>query len=194
VRPIRSLAVFCGSSARVAEAHREAALRLGAEIARRGIRLVYGGGRIGLMGLLADAALAEGGEVVGVIPDFLFDLEVAHGGLTELVRVGSMHERKRRMFELADAFVAFSGGIGTLDETIEITSWKQLGLHDRPIVLWNVGGLWNPLAAQFANFVDAGFAHPEHARLFTIVESIDAVFEALATAPPSATPADAKWT
>ncbi|MGH7820194.1 MAG: TIGR00730 family Rossman fold protein, partial [Candidatus Binatia bacterium] len=140
--PVWSLAVFCGSSRRVAEEHRRAAAEIGAALARRRMRLVYGGGRVGLMGILADAALAAGGEVIGVIPDFLFDLELGHTGLSRLERVGTMHERKRRMSELADGFLALSGGLGTLDETIEIITWKQLRLHEKPIVVWNVGGLW----------------------------------------------------
>src|SRR6185503_522242 len=136
---MRSVCVFCGSSSRIADAHRTAAAELGTLIAARGLRLVYGGGRIGLMGVLADAALAAGGEVVGVIPQFLVDLEVAHTGLTELRVVPTMHDRKRAMFELADAFVVLPGGLGTLDETIEIVTWKQLGLHDKPVVLVEVG-------------------------------------------------------
>ena len=191
---IRSLCVFCGSSGRIGEMHRRVAAHLGGEIGRRGIRLVYGGGRVGLMGILADAALAAGGEVIGVIPGFLFDLEVGHEGLTRLERVETMHERKRRMAELADGFVSLSGGLGTLDETIEITTWKQLGLHDKPIVVVNVDGFWDPVRAQIERMAETGFAHPDHVSLLTIVESVDDVFTALASAEPPATRADAKWT
>ena len=191
---IRSLCVFCGSSGRVGEAHRRVAAHLGAEIGRRGLRLVYGGGRVGLMGILADAALSAGGEVVGVIPGFLVDLEVGHEGLTRLERVETMHERKRRMAELADGFVSLSGGLGTLDETIEITTWKQLGLHDKPVVVVNVDGFWDPVRAQLARMTEGGFAHPDHISLLTIVDSVEDVFGALASAPPPTTRADAKWT
>jgi uncharacterized protein (TIGR00730 family) len=189
-----SLCVFCGSSTRVAERYRHAAEELGAEIAKRGMRLVYGGGRIGLMGILADAALAAGGEVVGVIPEFLRGLEVAHEGLTDLRVVPTMHDRKRVMFELADGFVVLPGGIGTLDESIEIASWKQLGLHDKPIVVCDVAGFWRPLASLLDHVIAQGFAHPEHARLLTVVPTIQDAFVALARAGPSRTAPDAKWT
>ena len=189
-----SLCVFCGSSTRVAASYRHAAEELGAEIAKRGMRLVYGGGRIGLMGILADAALAAGGEVVGVIPEFLRGLEVAHEGLTDLRVVPTMHDRKRVMFELADGFVVLPGGIGTLDESIEIASWKQLGLHDKPIVVCDVAGFWRPLAALLDHVIAQGFAHPEHARLLTVVPTIQDAFVALARAGPSRTAPDAKWT
>jgi uncharacterized protein (TIGR00730 family) len=186
--------VFCGSSSRVASVYQQAAAELGASVARRGLRLVYGGGRIGLMGVLADAALAAGGEVVGVLPEFLRELEVAHPGLTELRVVATMHERKRVMFELADAFVVLPGGLGTLDETIEILTWKQLGLHDRPVVLVDVGGFWKRLRALVDDVVAEGFAHPEHAALLTMASSIDEALETLGHAPPARVSADAKWT
>jgi uncharacterized protein (TIGR00730 family) len=191
---VTSLCVFCGSSSRVAERYRHAAGELGAAIAKRGMRLVYGGGRIGLMGILADAALDAGGEVVGVIPEFLRGLEVAHEGLTELRVVPTMHERKRVMFELADAFAVLPGGIGTLDESIEIASWKQLGLHDKPIVVCDVEGFWRPLAALVDHVIEKGFVHPDHARLLTIVPTIDDLFRALDTVTPPRAVADAKWT
>src|SRR3954452_11924612 len=135
IRNIRRLCVYCGSSGAVDRQYREAATELGARLGAAGIGLVYGGGRVGLMGLLADAALAGGGEVIGIIPSRLRDAELAHLGATELVVVESMHERKRRMAEQADAFAVLPGGIGTLDEMFEILSWKQLGLHDKPILL-----------------------------------------------------------
>jgi hypothetical protein len=189
-----SVGVFCGSSSRVDEAHRAAARDLGRALARAGIRIVYGGGRVGLMGILADAALAAGGRVIGVIPEFLYGLEVAHEGLTKLDRVGSMHERKQRMFELSDAFISLSGGLGTLDETIEIVTWKQLGLHDKPLVIVNVGGLWNPLRAHLEGLIAAGFATPGDSTLFSVVDSIPEAFGALAAAPEPTGRAEAKWT
>src|ERR1700687_244226 len=142
---VKRICVYCGSSGRVNEAYRAAATRLGMVLARAGIELIYGGGRVGLMGLVADAALAEGGRVTGIIPMHLHDREVGHTGLTELVVVDNMHNRKRRMFELADAFAVLPGGLGTLDETLEIITWKQLGLHDKPVVIVDVAGYWTPL-------------------------------------------------
>ena len=190
---IRSVCVFCGSASRVDEVYRDAASRLGAAIAKQGLTLVYGGGKIGLMGILAEAALGAGGRVVGVIPGFLRDLEVAHDGLTELRIVDGMHDRKRLMFELADAFVVLPGGFGTLDETIEIVTWRQLGLHDKRVVLVDVNGYWEPLRSLITNVVAAGFAHPEHANLFTMASSVEEVFTALRGAPPTRVNPDAKW-
>jgi len=191
---IRSICVFCGSSSRVDEVYRAAAARLGAAAAERGITIVYGGGKIGLMGLLADAARGAGGRVIGVIPGFLRDLEVAHLGLTELRVVDSMHERKRVMFELADAFVVLPGGFGTLEEMIEIVTWRQLGLHDKPVVLVDVNGFWQPLRRLIDSVIHAGFAHPDHAGLLTSSETVDGVFDALAQARPIEVLAPAKWT
>jgi len=142
---VKRVCVYCGSSGRVAEAYRAAATRAGTALAQAGIELIYGGGRIGLMGLVADAALAAGGRVTGIIPGFLHDRELGHTGVTQLIVVDSMHERKQRMFELADAFVILPGGLGTLDEAFECLTWRQLALHDRPIVLVDVDGYWQPL-------------------------------------------------
>src|SRR5437764_819991 len=154
---IRRLCVYCGSSGAVDRQYREAASELGACLAAAGIGLVYGGGRVGLMGLLAEAALAAGGEVIGIIPARLRDLEVAQTNATELVVVDSMHERKRQMAERADAFAILPGGIGTLDEMFEILSWKQLGLHRKPILLVDIGGYWAPLRALLDHIVERGF-------------------------------------
>lgn len=181
---LRSLCVFCGSKDGADPLHRAATARLGGLMAEKGVRLVYGGGNIGLMGVLADAVLAGGGQVIGVIPDFLMKYEVGHTNLTELVVVDSMHERKRRMFEMADAFVALPGGIGTLDETIEIMTWKQLQLHAKPIVLVDGNGYWQPLLALFDQVVAGGFAHPKIHELVTVIEDVTAVFDAVAAAPP----------
>ncbi len=151
----------------------------------RGVRLVYGGGSIGLMGVIADAVVAAGGEVVGIIPDFLIRYEVGHGRLTDLVVTDSMHDRKRRMFEMADAFVILPGGLGTLDETFEIVTWKQLRLHDSPIVVLDVNGYWSPLLNLIEAIVATGFAHPEVAELITVVKTPEQVLQALECAPPS---------
>lgn len=190
---IGSVCVFCGSSSRVADAHRAAAAELGTLIATRGMRLVYGGGRIGLMGILADAALAGGAEVVGVIPQFLVDLEVAHTGLTELRVVDSMHARKQMMAELADAFVALPGGFGTLEEAVEVMTWHQLGLHRKLTVLVSIGGFWEPFHELAERFVREGFAHPDQRGSFMLVSRVEDVFDALAT-EPAAVGAALKWT
>src|SRR5881392_1481416 len=142
---MKRLAIYCGSAMGSDPAFEEMARALGAEMARRGIGLVYGGGRLGLMGVVADAVLAHGGEAYGVIPQALVDLEVAHTGLTELHLVANMHERKAMMTELTDAFVAIPGGIGTLDELFEAWTWNALGYHAKPFALLNVNGFWDGL-------------------------------------------------
>jgi uncharacterized protein (TIGR00730 family) len=154
------ICVFCGSRMGASPLYREAARGFGTLLAERGLGLVYGGGRVGLMGTLADAVLAAGGSVWGVIPRALADLEVAHAGLTDLAVVGSMHERKARMADLADAFVALPGGLGTLDELFEIWTWFQLGIHGKPIGLLNVGGYFDSLLAFLNRTVEEGFVHP----------------------------------
>lgn len=180
---IRALCVYCGSSNAVAAPYREAAGDLGARLAAAGIEIVFGGGRVGLMGLLADAALASGGRVTGIIPRHLRDAELAHPGLGELVLVESMHERKRLMAERADAFAVLPGGIGTLDEMFEMVSWKQLGLHDKPILLADIDGYWAPLRALLDHIVDNGFAPPRTRRLVRVVPTVAALMRALAEAP-----------
>ena len=142
-------------------AYAATAAALGRETAGRGIALVYGGGRLGLMGTLADAAVEAGGRVIGVIPRFLAKLEVEHDGLAELHQVGSMHERKNKMFELSDASVILPGGLGTLDEAMEIITWKQLQVHAKPVVVLNVAGYWDPLKALIDWTIENGFAHPK---------------------------------
>ncbi len=187
-----SLCVYCGSSTGVDPAHGEAARRLGELMAERGVRLIFGGGRIGLMGVLADAVLAGGGSVIGVIPGHLEEREVGHRGATELIVVGGMHERKRRMFELADAFAVLPGGLGTLDETLEIITWRQLGLHDKPLVLVDHGGYWAPLRGLLDHIVERGFAAPESRALYTFVDSVDDIFTAVAAAPAPGKPASGR--
>jgi hypothetical protein len=175
----RRLCVYCGSSDAVDRQYREAASELGAGLAAAGIGLVYGGGRVGLMGILADAALAAGGEVVGIIPIWLRDAELAHTGVTELLVVESMHERKRLMAEKADAFAILPGGIGTLDEMFEIVSWKQLGLHGKPVLLADIGGYWAPLRALLDRIILEGFARPETRELVRVVPTITALLDML---------------
>ncbi len=179
MRKIRRLCVYCGSAGAVDERYRAAASELGTGLAAAGIGLVYGGGRIGLMGLLADAVLAGGGHVTGVIPRRLGDAEVAHRGASELVIVASMHERKRVMAERADAFAVLPGGIGTLDETLEIVTWRQLRLHDKPIFLVDVAGYWRPLIALLDHVVAERFAAPLVPDLAQIVPDVPALLEAV---------------
>jgi uncharacterized protein (TIGR00730 family) len=156
---MRSLCVYCGSNPGRKPVYAEQAAALGTRLGRDGITLVYGGGNVGLMGIVADATLAAGGEVIGVIPQQLVDLEVAHHGLTRLDVVGSMHARKARMFELSDGFVALPGGFGTLDEMFEMLTWRQLGLGDKPCAFLDVDGFYTPLMAMVDNLVAEGFLH-----------------------------------
>ena len=181
---IKALCVYCGSSSRVATPYREAASELGMRLAAAGIEIVFGGGRVGLMGLVADAALAGGGRVTGIIPARLRDAELAHQGVSELVIVDSMHERKRLMADRADAFAVLPGGIGTLDETFEMLSWKQLGLHDKPIYLVDIDGYWTTLRTLLDDIVERGFAPAKTRRLLQTVTTIAELMTALAEAPP----------
>jgi len=176
---VNSICVYCGSSSRVGDGYKQAAHALGTLIGESGRQLVYGGGRVGLMGVLADAALAGGGAVLGIIPEFLQRREVAHGGAVELVMTDTMHDRKRRMFEAADAFVTLPGGLGTFDETIEITTWRQLGLHDKPVLVCNVAGWAQPFLAMMRAAVDQGFAEPSSAQLFEVLPDVGSVLARL---------------
>jgi len=180
---VQRVCVYCGSSGRVAEAYREVARRTGRLLAEAGMELVYGGGHVGLMGLAADAALAAGGRVVGIIPDFLHGRELTHKSLSELLVVGSMHERKQRMFERADAFAILPGGLGTLDEAFECMTWKQLGLHDKPILVVDIEGYWKPLLALIDHGIAAGFAPARMREAIQVVASAEALIAALKSAP-----------
>jgi uncharacterized protein (TIGR00730 family) len=162
---IRSICVFCGASTGRDPGYAAAAARTGETLARRGIRIIYGGGRLGLMGTVADAALAAGGEVIGVIPRGLVDRELAHPGLTELRVVGTLHERKAAMAELADGFVALPGGLGTLEELAEVLSWAQLDLHSKPIGVLDIGGYFGALESFLDHAVAEGFLAEPHRRL-----------------------------
>jgi len=165
------ICVFCGSSAGNDPAFAALARSVGEALARRGIGVVYGGGRVGLMGALADAALAAGGEVIGVIPQAMVDRELAHTGTTELRIVRTLHERKAVMAELSDAFIALPGGLGTLEELAEVVSWAQLGLHAKPIGLLGVGDYWTSLLGWLDGAVEAGFVPARHRAL--ILEATD---------------------
>ena len=176
---IRSVCVYCGSSGAVDQRYRTAADEIGRSLAAAGIALVFGGGRIGLMGIAADAALAAGGQVIGVIPASLRDAELAHQGVSELVVVDTMHDRKRVMAERADAFAVLPGGIGTLDEMFEMLTWRQLGLHDKSILLIDVAGYWQPLRVLLDHIVEQRFAKSLVPRLVEIVPNVAALLKAL---------------
>lgn len=185
---VRALCALCGSREGNDPAFREATIRLGMLMVARDVQLVYGGGAVGLMGVLADSVIAAGGRVVGVIPDFLMKKEVGHRRLSDLLITGSMQDRKTRMFEMSDGFVILPGGLGTLDEAFEIITWKQLRLHAAPIVVLNVGGYWDPLIALIERVVGGGFANPSATDLVTVVDCADAVLPALDAAPAAARP------
>ena len=161
-------------------------MRLGSMLAREGITLVYGGGGVGLMGLVANAALAAGGRVVGVIPRFLLQREAGHPALTDTVVVESMHERKLQMFERSQAFVVLPGGIGTLEEFFEVLSWRTLGLHSKPIVIVDQGGYWEPLAALLRSIVEGGFAERRHLDHVAFVRDLKELLPAIAAMPQEA--------
>lgn len=182
VPDLRRLCVFCGSSTGSDPNHLAAALELGTTLAKGGVGVVYGGGAVGLMGALADACLAAGGEVVGVIPRGLFRREIGHAGLTELVEVASMHERKALMYDLADGFVALPGGLGTLEELAEVLTWNQLGILSKPVALLDIGGFWQPLVHWLTEAVEAGFVRPQHAGALRVVERPSEVLDVLAAA------------
>ena len=173
---MRSICVYCGSNAGSRPVYAERAMVLGDRIAKEGLTLVYGGGDVGLMGVVADAVLHAGGEVTGVIPGQLVEWEVAHRGVTRLEIVGSMHERKARMFDLSDAFVALPGGFGTLDEMFEMLTWRQLGLGDKPCAFLDVDGFYAPLVAMMDRMVEERFLHPDQRRDLWHGDDLDALF------------------
>jgi len=185
VATLRRICVFCGASPGRDERYMTAARAVGEALAGRGIGLVYGGSRIGLMGAVADAALATGGEVIGVIPKGLVDRELAHLGLTELRIVDTLHERKAVMEDLSDGFLALPGGLGTLEELAEVTSWAQLELHTKPIGLLDVGGYWQPLLAWVDRAVEEGFVTPASRSLLTHSPDLDILLDGFeAWSPP----------
>lgn len=188
---IQSVVVFCGSRMGVDPAAHAAAAAMGTGLAAAGLRLVYGGGRNGLMGVVADAALAGGASVTGIIPDFLRGLEAAHHGVTDLVVTTTMHDRKTRMYNLADAFVTLPGGLGTLDETVEVITWRQLRLHDKPILVVDVNGWATALVALLDDFIARGFAAPGTRGLYQVVPDVATALQVLRTAPraPAGEPA-----
>ena len=181
---IHSLAVFCGSRVGVDPIYAKSGRMLGEGLGRAGIRLVFGGGRIGIMGVVADAVLAAGGKVLGVIPEFLTQYEVAHENVSQMVVTDSMHTRKRRLYEESDAFLVMPGGLGTFDEAFEIITWRQLRLHDKPILMCNVAGWAEPLVATIDHAIAQGFADPGSRQLFEVLDDVPAVLERLKTLRP----------
>lgn len=169
--PVRSVCVFCGASTGVNPAYREAAIALGQTIAARGLTLVYGGGAVGLMGIVADAAMAAGGEVIGIIPEALKNAEIGHTGLTCLEVVDGMHARKARMAQLSDAFIALPGGLGTLEELFEVWTWGQLGYHAKPLGLLDVNGFYSKLGSFLDHVVEEGFVRPQHRAMLQLADS-----------------------
>lgn len=186
---MQRVCVFCGASSGRRAAYLDAARAFGATCARRGIGVVFGGGRVGMMGAVADATLAAGGEVIGVIPRDLVDRELAHDGLTEQHVVGSLHERKARMAELSDAFVALPGGFGTLDELAEQLTWSQLGLHAKPVGLLDVEEFWRPLIALARHMTEEGYVRESDLRSVVVADEPDALLDALGRVEPRR----AKW-
>lgn len=187
---LRRICVYCGSNAGNDPAHRAAAHDLGAFLARSGLGLVYGGGNVGLMGAVADGALSQNGEVIGVIPKSLMEKELGHGGVTELHVVTSMHERKQMMVDLSDGFIALPGGFGTLDELFETLTWLQLSFHDKPVGLLNVCGFFNGLIEFIDHMSRSGFLKPEHARCVLVENDPTRLLAAMETFRP---PDLGKW-
>lgn len=194
---VQNIAIYTGSARGSRPAYAEVAEAAARTVARRGHGVVYGGGNVGLMKVVADAALAEGGAVYGVIPSVLVDGETAHPGLTQIDVVPDMHTRKARMIELADAFIAFPGGTGTLEELFEVWTWQQLGIHSKPVALFNPMGFWDPMLAAISSMIEAGFLRPAYLEALIVDENIDRLLDRLTawTPPPvkwEALPADQK--
>ncbi|OBY93147.1 MULTISPECIES: TIGR00730 family Rossman fold protein [Pseudomonas] len=187
---LRSICVFCGASPGATPIYQEAAEALGRHLAENGIQLVYGGGAVGLMGMVANAALAAGGEVIGIIPQSLKDAEVGHSGLTRLEVVDGMHARKARMAELSDAFIALPGGLGTLEELFEVWTWGQLGYHAKPLGLLEVNGFFDPLLTFLDHLVQERFVRQPHRDMLQRAASPAELVDALAAWKPLAAP---KW-
>lgn len=187
---LRSICVFCGASPGANPLYRQAADELGQELARRGLRLIYGGGAVGLMGIVADAALRAGGEVIGIIPQSLERAEIGHRGLTCLEVVDGMHARKARMAELADGFIALPGGLGTLEELFEVWTWGQLGYHAKPLGLLQVNGFFSKLEGFLDHLVAERFVRPQHRDMLQIASSPTDLLDAMAEWRPTTAP---KW-
>ncbi|MTI09035.1 LOG family protein [Curvivirga aplysinae] len=191
---LKSVCVYCGASNNVSDVYKNAGQQLGQKLAEHKSRLIYGGGSVGIMGIVADAVMDSGGEVTGIIPKFLDDYEVGHQHLTELIITENMHERKNLMAEKAESFVVLPGGLGTLEEFFEMVTWKQLGLHDKPIVIFNVNGFWDALVTLIDHQISEKFAREENRSLFTVATTVDEIIEQLETAPTPSGEVASKWT
>jgi len=187
---LKSVCVFCGASSGTNPAYREAAVALGRALAERKLTLVYGGGAVGLMGIVADAALEAGGEVIGIIPESLMNAEIGHKGLSRLEVVDGMHARKARMAELSDAFIALPGGLGTLEELFEVWTWGQLGYHAKPLGLLDVNGFYDKLGGFLDHIVEEGFVRPQHRDMLLLGQQPD---ELLAAMDRFVAPVAPKW-
>ncbi len=190
---IKNVCVYCGSSSNVDDIYKEQATKMGGIIASEGWGVVYGGGRVGLMGLVADAALDNGGKVYGYIPEHIQEREVEHTDLSELHIVDTMHVRKQMMVDRSQAFVILAGGLGTLDEFFELATWKQLGLHDKPIVLVDIDGYWTKMVEAIHNIAEKGFMRDTDLELFTVVKSVEDVAQTLKEAPREKFDPATKW-
>lgn len=182
-RPIKAACVYCGTGRGAAPIYREAAAQVGADLAKAGVRLVYGGGSVGLMGIVSLACMEAGGAVTGIIPAHLSEKEGQNHAITDLILVDNMHNRKSLMVEHSDAFIVLPGGLGTLDETFEILTWKYLELHDKPIVLLNINGFYDPLVAMIHHMVTEGFTPVHHLSMFMVVNTVEEVMPALLSQP-----------
>ncbi len=187
MKEIQAIGVYCSSYDAVKDTYKEAALELGQQLAQHNITMIYGGGVQGLMGEVANSAMAHGGRVIGFMPHHLVEFENPNRNITELHLVDTMHTRKRLMFEHSDAFCVLPGGFGTLDETFELITWRQLKLHDKPIIFININDYWTPLKQLTQNIFEQHFANREHKKYFKFVESVSEAFEALFKAPEPTT-------
>jgi uncharacterized protein (TIGR00730 family) len=184
---VKRLAVYCGSASPADPFYLDLARTVGRSLAERGIGVVYGGGKLGLMGAIADSALAAGGEVIGVIPEALVNAEVAHRGCTELHTVKTMHERKALFTDLSDGFVTLPGGVGTMDELWEAISWAQLGYHEKPVGLLNTGGFFDHLIAFNRHMAEVGFVRPQHRGIMIVDDRLDGLLDKMAAYEPHQT-------
>ena len=181
---MQNICVYCASSSKIDSKYVETAKRLGSLLAENNMQLVYGGGSVGLMGILADSVLDKGGKVTGIIPKFMVEAEWQHDGLTKLILTETMHERKEKMAAMSNAVVALPGGCGTLEELLEVITWKQLGIYRNPIIIVNDDGYYNHLLAQFQQAADELFMRPQHLDMWTVVETADEVLEAIKNSKP----------
>jgi uncharacterized protein (TIGR00730 family) len=193
VPKIRSLCVYCGSSRPHNPRHTEAGQALGKLLAEQNIDLVYGGARVGLMGIIADACLNAGGRVIGIIPEHLQKYEVGHSGVTKLHIVENMHVRKMMMFDYSDAFAVMPGGYGTLDEFFEVLTWRQIKMHDKPIVLVDIDTYWHPLRVLLSHIINTGYAQDETKNLLAIVDNVADIISTLEETPPPMWDPEKKW-